>query len=274
MKEELVSVCIPAYNSGKFITRTIESVLNQSYSNIEVVVIDDGSTDDTVEKVKAIADDRIRLICNEHNLGMTGNWDKCVRSCSGEYIKLIPADDCVYKDCIRKSVDILVKHPDISLVVVGTELVDNDDRVVGSYMHWPGNGIVRAERIAKTSVMLNNFWGNPVCAMFRKSGYIAVGGFDERIPYILDFDLWLGLSRLGDTAVIKEKLSSFRVRNDSNTGVLIGSKGKAYTDEHIRLLDKHIEAGTFKMNRFERFLSIAWRRLRNYFIAIFIKIKA
>lgn len=272
--EELVSVCIPAYNSGRFIVRTIQSILDQTYSNIEVVVVDDCSSDDTIEKVKSIKDDRIKLIANEENLGMSRNWDKCIRSCSGRYVKLIPADDCIYPECISRSVAVLQKHPEISLVVVGTDLVDNDDKITGAYMHWPGNGVVKGQRIAKTSVMLNNFWGNPVCALFRKEDYIATGGFDDDIPYILDFDLWLGLSRLGDTAVIKDRLSAFRVRKDSNTGVLIGSKGRDYTAEHVRLLDKHIAAHTFKMNRFERWVSITWRRLRNYLIALFIKIKA
>lgn len=156
MSEELVSVCIPAYNSGRFIVRTIESILNQTYKNIEIVVVDDCSSDDTVDKVKSIKDDRIKLIVNEANLGMSRNWDKCVRSCSGRYVKLIPADDCIYPDCISRSVIILEKHPEVSLVVVGTDLVDNDDKITGSYMHWPGNGIVKGARIAKTSVMLNN----------------------------------------------------------------------------------------------------------------------
>ena len=154
MSEELVSVCIPAYNSGRFIVRTIESILNQTYKNIEIVVVDDCSSDDTVDKVKSIKDDRIKLIVNEANLGMSRNWDKCVRSCSGRYVKLIPADDCIYPDCISRSVIILEKHPEVSLVVVGTDLVDNDDKITGSYMHWPGNGIVKGARIAKTSCRL------------------------------------------------------------------------------------------------------------------------
>ena len=274
MKEELVSICIPAYNSGRFIVRTINSILNQNYANIELVIVDDCSSDDTVEKVRSIKDDRIRLIINEQNLGMSRNWDKCVRSCSGRYVKLIPADDCIYPDCIGRSVAILQKHPEVSIVVVGTDLVDNDDKVTGSYMHWPGTGIVKGAKIAKASAMLNDFWGNPVCAMFRKEDYIATGGFDDNIQYILDFDLCLGLSRLGDTAVIKDKLSAFRVRKDSNTGVLTGSRAKTYTAEHVRLLDKHIAAHTFRMNGFERWISITWRRLRNYLIALFIKIKA
>ena len=271
---DLVSVCIPAYNSSRYIAETIESVLNQTYSNIEVVVVDDCSKDNTVEIVNNIKDSRVRLICNEKNLGMTGNWNKCISESKGKYVKLLPGDDFIYKDCIERSLNVLKKHKEVSLVVVGSHLVDDDDKVIGKYAHWPSEGIIKGERIAKKSVMLNNFFGNPVCALFRREDFEKTGCFDPDIPYILDFDLWLSLSAIGNVAVIKEKLSAFRVRKDSNTGVLTGSKGKEYTAEHVRLLDKHIARKTYKMNRFERRLSIMWRAMRNYIIAFYIKIKS
>lgn len=274
MKEPLVSICIPAYNSARFIERTIRSALEQTYSNIEVVVVDDCSKDDTVSVVEAINDSRIKLYRNEQNLGMTGNWNKCIRMSGGEYVKLIPADDVIYPDAVSKSMNILMDNDDVSLVIVGTDLVDNDDKVIGAYAHWKKSGIFPGKRIAKKSVMWNNFFGNPVCALFRKSDFEKTGGFDPDIPYILDFDLWLGLSALGNVAFIKEKLSAFRVRKDSNTGILVGSRGKDYTAEHVRLLDKHIAKKTFSMNRLERRISIIWRALRNYIIALYIKIKS
>lgn len=271
---ELVSVCIPAYNSSRYIAGTIESVLNQTYRNIEVVVVDDCSKDNTVEIIKSIKDSRVRLICNEKNLGMTGNWNKCIRESKGKYVKLLPGDDFIYKDCIERSLAVLKKHKEVSLVVVGSHLVDDDNKVIGKYAHWPNEGIIKGERIAKKSVMLNNFFGNPVCALFRREDFEKTGCFDPNIPYILDFDLWLSLSAIGNVAVIKEKLSAFRVRKDSNTGVLTVSKGKEYTAEHVRLLDKHIARKTYNMNRFERRLSIMWRAMRNYIIAFYIKIKS
>ena len=205
---------------------------------------------------------------------MTGNWNKCVRSCNGKYIKLIPADDLLHEEAIAKSVELLEEHDKVKLVVVSAGIVDNDDKLVGAYAHWPKAGIVKGRKVAKWSIMMNNFYGSPVCGLFRKDDFEQTGGFDEDIPFILDFDLWLGLSALGDVAFIKEKLCFFRVRQDSNTGVLIGSKGKEYTKEHTRLVDKHIAKKTFKMNRLERRLSIVWRRLRNYIIALYIKIKS
>lgn len=270
----LVSICIPAYNSERFIERTIRAALDQTYTNIEVVVVDDGSKDRTVEIVQSISDPRLRLIVNEENLGMTGNWNKCVRSCQGDYVKLIPADDILYPESIEKSVRYLRKYEDVKLVITGIDLINNEDEKVGSYASWGFAGAFPGKRIAKCSVMLNNFFGNPVGAMFRRADFEAVGGFDPKIPIILDFDLWLGLAAMGDVAVIPEKLGAFRVRTDSNTGVMVGAKGRDYTAEHARLLDKHIAKGSFRMNRAERGLSIAWRAARNYLIAIYIRLKA
>ena len=274
MGEPLISICIPAYNSAAYILRTIESALNQTYRNLEVVVVDDKSTDNTVEVVSSINDSRVRLVCNESNLGMTGNWNKCINEAKGEYIKLIPADDVIYETCLEKSMAVLQANEDVSLVLVGTDLINNDDKIIGAYAHWPKEGIFDGRKISKKSVMLNNFFGNPVCALFRKADFDKTGGFDEDIPYILDFDLWIGLSALGKSAFIKEKLSAFRVRKDSNTGKLTGKGSKDYTAEHVRLLDKHIAKNSFKMNAFERRLSIMWRAMRNYIIAFYIRIKS
>lgn len=273
MKEPLVSICIPAYNSERYILRTVRAALAQTYRNIEVVVVDDCSSDGTLRQLQEIADTRLRVLENETNLGMADNWNRCVRACRGEYIKLIPADDLLYPECVQKSVRLLQRHPDIRLVVTGTDLIDNEDQKIGAYAHWPVQGVFSGRRIAKASVMLNNFYGNPVCAMFRRRDFEKTGGFDREIPYILDFDLWIGLSALGNVAVISERLNAFRVRKDSNTGILIGSYGNAYTAEHIRLLDKHIGLGNIRMNRLERQISIGWRWLRNYLIAFYIRVR-
>ena len=87
--EPLVSVCIPAYNNAAYIKETIDSILGQTYSNLELVICDDRSKDDTVKVIEAIKDDRIKLFQNEKNLGMSGNWNHCLSKCSGEFIKLI-----------------------------------------------------------------------------------------------------------------------------------------------------------------------------------------
>ncbi len=269
-KRPLVSICIPAYNSERYILETVEHALNQSFKDIEVLVVDDASTDNTVELLKTIDDPRFRYIVNKKNLGMVGNWNRCVCSCKGEYIKLIPADDIIYPDCIAKSLPYLMRHQDVKLVVTGTDLINDDGEKVGRYAHWPVRGVFRGKKIAKCSLLFNNFFGNPVCAMFRRSDFEATGGFDEDIPYILDFDLWLGLSTMGNIAVEPQSMNAFRVRKDSNTGKLIGSGGRDYTKEHIRLLYKHLRLGHLRMSPAERMFSIGWRWVRNWIIAVYI----
>ena len=273
-KTPMVSICIPAYNSARYIRKTVEAALTQTYPNLEVLVVDDCSVDETVACLRDITDPRFRLIVNEENLGMTGNWNKCVENCRGEYIKLIPSDDLLYPDSVKKSVRYLKKHEDVKLVITGIDLIDNDDKKIGSYAGWPFAGVFDGKMLAKFSIMLNNFFGNPVGAMFRKSDFQRTGGFDERIPYILDFDLWLSLAGMGNVAVIPEHLCGFRVRSDSNTGVMTGKRGADYTAEHARLIDKHSERGDVRINLPEKRLSVAWRRLRNYLIACYIRIKS
>ena len=271
MLTPLVSICIPSYNSEKYILETVMQALDQTWPNLEVVVVDDCSTDGTVEKLKKIHDYRFRLVENKKNLGMAGNWNECIKACRGQYIKLIPADDLLYPTCIARSVQYLIKHPDVTLVSVGTDLINDKGKRIGSYAHWPTEGVFPGRKIAKASVMLNNFYGNPVAMMFRREDFFKTGGFDAKIPYILDFDLWLGLSKLGNVAVIKKHLCAFRVRSDSNTGRLTGEGGKAYTAEHGVLIDKHAKIGTYNMTRPERWMSMTWRGMRNHIIAGIIK---
>ena len=272
MERPLVTICIPAYNSAPYIEKTVRAALAQTWPNLEVLVVDDRSTDNTVEVLRKIEDPKLRVIVNEENLGMTGNWGKCIQEARGEYVKLIPADDLVYPTCIEKTLPVLMKHPEVTLSICGTDLINEDDKVTGAYAHWPTAGVQDGVKVAKASVMLNNFFGNPVCALFRKADFERTGGFDPEISYILDFDLWLGLASLGDVAFTKEKLSGFRVRSDSNTGMMIGSKRKAYTEEHKRLVIKHRNKGVIPINGLEQFLSVAWRAARNWLILIYMKL--
>ena len=81
MKQPLVSVCIPTYNNADYIEETMRSVLNQTYQNIELIIVDDQSEDGTVQVVKNVKDPRVKLFINEKNLGMSGNWNHCMELC-------------------------------------------------------------------------------------------------------------------------------------------------------------------------------------------------
>ncbi len=271
-KAPLVSIVIPAYNSSAYILRTVKAALDQDYKNVEVLVVDDCSTDDTVKVLETVTDPRFRLIQNTKNLGMTGNWNACVRAARGEYVKLIPADDIVYAKAITSTLPALLKDERVKLSVCGSDLINEEDHVIGQYPHWPVKGVFPGKRIAKTSELVTNFFGNPVCALFRKADFEALGGFDDRFPYILDFDLWLGLATIkgARVAFCKEKASAFRVRTGSNSGQLMGHDKKAYNREHRLLFEKYRDNGRIPMSRLTLALAMFMRWLRNYPFAWFI----
>ena len=270
----LVSVCIPAYNSARYIRATMESVLGQKYENIELVVVDDCSKDDTVEIVRSVRDPRVRLVRNEKNLGMTGNWNKCLAEARGEYIKLICADDVLYEDSIEKELGALLAHPEVTLAMSDTSLIDEEGKRTGCFKRYPGSGLLDGRKVAKRALIFKSFFGAPCNTLFPRSSYERAGGFDPEFPYILDFDLWLRMACLGKIYVIHEELNGFRDRNDSNTGTLINSGRKTYNDEHRKLLKKHNALGVVHLNRFERAVSMLIRHARNELIQIYLWVNA
>lgn len=270
----LVSVCIPAYNNAGYIKDTIMSILKQTYQNIELIVVDDHSTDNTVEVLESINDERLKIYRNEHNLGMVGNWNRCLELATGEYVKLICADDMIARDAIEKEAKAMKKHPTVNLVESDTRLVDINGKKTGQFRRYHKSGVVDGKKLAKISLMIQDFYGAPVNNLIRRSALEKTGGFDTSFTYILDFDMWLRLSCTGDVYIIHEQLNSFRIRNDSNTGVLIGEKRDVYNAEHRKLLEKHAKAGVVKMTTLDIKISMMIRKMRNVAIGIYLKIFA
>jgi glycosyltransferase involved in cell wall biosynthesis len=272
--EHLVSVCIPAYNNEKYIKDTIESILNQTYQNIELVVVDDCSTDSTWDIISSIEDPRMKAYKNEQNLGMSGNWNKCLSLTTGEFVKLICADDVMDNNAIEIEAKAMAQNPTAVLVESDTRLVDVEGKVNGVFQRYKKSGLVDGKEIVKKSLIWNNFFGAPVNNLIRKSALEQVGGFDESFTYILDFDLWVSLASIGDVYIIHDELNSFCVRSDSNTGVLIGRKRNVYVEEHRRLVEKHVQNGNIELTKRQINFSVWFRKFRNVVIGIYLRMFA
>lgn len=270
----LVSICIPAYNSAAYIKKTMLSVLEQSYQNIELVVVDDCSKDHTTEVVESVKDDRVRLVRNEKNLGMAGNWNKCLAEAKGDYIKLVCADDILYRDSIKKELGAFLAHPEVVLTVSDTALIDENEKRKGRFRRYPRSGLMDGKKVAKRSLIFKNFFGAPCNVLFPRSTYEKTGGFSTDFQYILDFDMWLRMACLGKVFIIHEELNGFRVRNDSNTGNLINNDRKTYNLEQKRILEKHNRIGVVHLNRFELMASMLIRHARNQLIQIYLWVNA
>ena len=274
-KEQLlVSIVIPAYNNENTIIATLESIRNQSYKNIEIIIIDDNSKDKTLQLVteQQKKDNRIKIYHNSTNLGMIGNWNKCIQMSNGEFVKLVCADDLLDKNEIEKETEAMILNPTVNLVESDTRLIDINGRKIGFFKRYHKSGLVKGKKIARTSIIWNNFFGAPVNNLIRKSVLDKTGYFDEQFTYILDFDMWMKIACTGDVYIIHELLNSFRIRNDSNTGNLIGKDRETYVAEHQRLVDKY--AGELQLTRFEYEFSIWFRKFRNAAIGIYLRVFA
>lgn len=269
--DPLASVCIPAYNNAAYIKETIDSILNQTYPNFELVICDDNSKDDTAKVIENIKDSRIKFYKNEKNLGMSGNWNNCLRKCQGEFIKLVCADDMLAKDCLEKEVRALIGHPTAVLAESDTQLVDLKGRQKGFYKRYRTSGLTDGRKIARAGFFVKNYFGPPLANTFRRSVIEKTGGFDPWYTYILDYDFWVQAACLGDVYIIHEPLNYFRVRNDSNTGeVMLGGKSGDYVKEHLHLLKKFKKE--LNLSDAEIRKSVRIRKFRSFAASIYLKI--
>lgn len=269
----LVSVCIPAYNNAEYIMDTINSILKQTYENLELVIVDDNSTDDTYEVLKRIQDERVKVYHNEKNLGMSGNWNRCLSLCTGEYMKLVGADDMLAETSLEKEVQALMDNPSAVLAESDTKLVDLNGKGKGFYKRYGRTGLVDGKKICRRGFFNKDYFGAPQANTFRRSVLEKVKGFDPDFTYILDYDFFVSVACQGDVYIIHEPLNLFRVRKDSNTGAIMGQdkeKTAAYVAEHRHLLEKNRER--LGLSDGDVRLSMLIRRLRCFAGSVYMKL--
>jgi len=129
----IVSVVMSCYNASGTLDKAIKSILDQTYENFELVVVEDGSTDDTLERLQVIASDhaRINLIINDENLGLAASLNKGISASSGKYIARMDADDVAYKERLERQVSFLEKNKDVDILGTGIMQVDKASKEIG-----------------------------------------------------------------------------------------------------------------------------------------------
>lgn len=211
-----VSICIPTYKGARTIGAAIDSVLQQSFTDFELIVVDDGSPDDTRAVVGARADPRIRYLRNEKNLGPQDNWNRCLTLAAGRYLKLLPHDDLLHPHCLDRQVKVLDSDPghDLALVFSARDVIGPDGRVLLHARGFPGAAegpLSRDEVVLHCVRRGTNLIGEPGAVLFRRELSQRVGGFDGRHPYVIDLDYWLRLLMHGKAWYCPQALTSFRV---------------------------------------------------------------
>lgn len=236
MKAPKLSVCIPVYNCDQFIKDAIDSVLNQSFSDFELVILDNQSTDNTVEIIKSYTDPRIKFEQNPSNIGMLANWNRVVTLTSGEYIKVLPADDFLYPGCLQAQCDALDADKDKTIALVcGRKKVINDagkTLFTRGYSKKAGrvNGIKAINNTIRSG---GNIIGEPGVVMFRKSILEKSGPFDASIYYVMDLFMWFKMLVHGDLYVVPDVVCAFRISTVSES-IKIVDKQKTDVDNFIK----------------------------------------
>lgn len=197
-----VSVIIPAYNQAVYVGKAIQSVLDQSYPNLECVVVDDGSKDHTYKIVNEFTDRRI-LYIRQLNQGLSAARNTGLTISSGEYISFLDSDDLFTPDKLSKLVDVLEKNPDIAMAAGSAYLINHNDEPIKRQFS--------STLPADTSKLL---LGNPLhvgSVVLRRAWQEKVGLFDTNLKSYEDWDFWLRLALVGGKMhSIKETVSYYR----------------------------------------------------------------
>lgn len=258
-----VSVCIPSYQGALYLAATIDSVLAQSFSDFELLIIDDNSSDDTDRIVARYRDPRIQYFKNPRNLGPEGNWNRCLEEAQGRYFKLLPQDDLLLPGALQRQVDILEQDEGHKIALVfGSRKIINGKGNVITKRGYPGgrDGVIPALRLVRRCVRLGtNLIGEPGSVLMRKMLANEVGTFDGSIGYVIDLDYWLRLLAHGDAYYLENPVSAFRL-SDRSWSVTIGRR---QSEEFCRYITKLSIQRRWRIGNMDKLVGNFTARLNN-----------
>ncbi|WP_417875628.1 glycosyltransferase family 2 protein [Winogradskyella sediminis] len=240
MKTSLVSICIPTYNGAKFIAEAMDSVLCQTYNNLEIIVSDDASKDATLEIIRSYeskTDIPIFIYPHQPN-GIGANWNHCIKKAKGEYIKFLFQDDVLEPECVEKMVDVMECHPNLGMVaskrgfIVDTNLKSTEtqkwidkygDLQKGLDFELKDNVQIIDRSLFKSKAFLKppikNKIGEPSVALFRKRIVNKIGYYRADLKQILDYEFCYRLLKQQPIGIINTVLVKFRLHSNQATNV-------------------------------------------------------
>jgi glycosyltransferase involved in cell wall biosynthesis len=220
----LVSVCMPAYNAARWIGEAIDSVLDQTYPEFELIVSDNASTDETAAIVSSYRDRRIRLDTTSTVIPPVANHNRSVSLSKGTFVKFLHADDLLKPTCLEEMVSAAVDKPRVGLVFAPREILlddpDDEANLVWRREHRDLNehfGELRSKNEGRVlfrqilaSGITSNWIGEPSAVMVSRQCLSDVGLFNVRIRQIADLDLWIRIMLAYDVCYIPRTLSAYR----------------------------------------------------------------
>jgi glycosyltransferase involved in cell wall biosynthesis len=213
----LVTVLLPCYNAELYIEEAVRSIMNQTYSNLEILIIDDCSTDSSHEIVSrlAIEDERIRIIKNEKNLKLIKTLNKGLDLARGDYIARMDADDVSLPERIEKQINYMLSNPEVDLCGTNYTMINAEGNIIGT-SNYP---------LTNLDIKLNLLFYNPFAhptVLFKRDFVNKIGKYKENFINAEDYELWLRVALNGVMSNIQDKLLLYRWHGNNIS--LIGGK--------------------------------------------------
>jgi len=242
----LVSVVITVYNGEKYVEQCIRSVLAQTYSNFEVIVADDASTDDSLAVIASFDDSRIRILPGaDGRLGLHGNWARAYEHATGRYLKHVCHDDLVAPDCLAIQVDLLEAHPEAALAGGRRQIIDARGSTViaarglGSLNTTSTPRVVAGVLVARACVKAGtNLLGEPATVLVRRS-MLPTPIFYPEWSYTIDIEFYLRVIASSSAVLDRRVVSSFRVSTTQLSAELSKSQARELRELFIELRRQH-----------------------------------
>lgn len=238
-----VSVIMASYNHGGYVAAALQSVLDQSFQDCEIVVTDDGSSDDSVEVIRSIDDPRIKLYCFESNQGACAATNNCIRRATGKYIAVMNSDDLWCPEKLRKQLEILETDPDVAAVFTNAQFVREDGSEF-AVQDRPDFFDVFSQQDRSRGAWLKSLFygGNCLChpsILIRRACYDVLGLYNNNYRQLPDYDMWIRFCKHFDLQVNPEKLVRFRLLQPGmNASSQVGKNAIRTINEHY-LIAKH-----------------------------------
>lgn len=208
-----ISVIMSVYNGAEYLQEAIGSIINQTYSNFEFIIIDDCSTDNSLEIIQhnAAQDERIVLVQNPENLGLIKSLNKAIKLANGELIARQDADDISSLERFEKEVAVLQQQPDCALVSCNLQIIQKNDKTAASITTLDCDPL-----LVSWYLLFYNHIGGHSQVMYRRDVVLSLGGYSESHLYMEDFELWCRIARTGlHLVILPEPLLTYRKHEQS-----------------------------------------------------------
>lgn len=227
MDSILISICIPTFNSELYLTETIESIINQTYKNIEIIIGDNASTDRTLDLIRQYSnkDPRVSYYQNDTNIGYSKNCNKLISLSKGDYVAIYHSDDVYDHSIIEKQVSILNLDPSLLGVFTSYTCIDENGSNIENvyYPIEPTNYLLSVNLDRYIRIILEKGSSCFCCptSMIRRKIYLELNGYDETKKYIEDQDMWARILLNGNLGIINQKLVKYRIHSAQGSSVYL-----------------------------------------------------